>query len=125
MAGPDDVYGIYLFWFKILPLHQEIAPRPPAPPAPEAQLYADPDPLPVEKPQCLPIPDPKAVYLISVADYGPKLDDAWENYQMARTALSTAEADFKKNPDDLSEQIKKLKEKTDTKDDDVKTALKT
>jgi hypothetical protein len=124
MAGPDDVYGIYLFWFKILPLHQEIAPRHHAPPAPDAQLYADPDPRPVEKPECLPVPDLNAVYLISVAGYGPKLDDAWANYQAARKALSTAEADFKEHPDDLSAETKNLKKMIDTQDDDVKKALK-
>jgi chromosome segregation ATPase len=120
-GGADSVLSIYLLWFKLLPRHQEIAPRggasPPADPAEAA-------PAEPEKPECLPVPDPDAVYLIAPADYGGKLDAAWQAYRAARETLKTAEEAFNTAPDDLATATKQLKKMNDTQDDDIKKALK-
>ena len=124
-GSADSVLSIYLLWFKLLPRHQEIAPRSGAstPPDP-ATAPAEPAPAAPEKPNCLPVPDPDTVYLISPDNYGKKLDAAWQVHRTARETLKTAEETFHTAPDDLATEIKTLKKKSDTQDDDIKKALK-
>jgi hypothetical protein len=118
IGSVDSVLSIYLLWFEILPLHQEIAPRggasAPAEPASEEQ----------QVPQCLPKPNPDAVYLISPDDYDEKLDAAWQAYRTAREALKKADDALKTAQKDFATAIKDLKTLQDTLDATAKTELK-
>jgi chromosome segregation ATPase len=116
IGGVDSVLSIYLLWFEILPLHQEIAPRGGASTAPATAASGG--------PECLPKPNPDAVYLISPDDYGEKLDAAWQAYRTAREALKKADDALKTAQKDFANATKDLKTLQDNQDADAKAALK-
>jgi hypothetical protein len=113
-GGADQVYSIYLLWFKAFPPHQEIAPRAGGAGGGGGAAAA---------PACLPKPDPNAVYLIAPAKYAGQLDAAWDDYRLKRLALKTATDSFNDAPDDLASETKTLKQKLGSQDDDVKKSL--
>jgi chromosome segregation ATPase len=116
IGSVDSVLSIYLLWFEILPRHQEIAPRGGAATTPASGGQ--------QEPQCLPKPNPDAVYLISPDDYDEKLDAAWQAYRTAREALKKADDALKTAQKDFATATKDLKTLQDNQDAAAKAALR-
>jgi hypothetical protein len=110
-GGPNQIRGIYLLWFKVRPALISMAPDG------EGKIDDGPDP------DCLPALDDHRVYLVDVGGYPAKIDQAWDDYDKSRAAKQAAEDKFKAAPDDLTAELKKLKDMKDRVDKAAEDAL--
>jgi hypothetical protein len=141
LPSAERAAALYLFWFKLLPNHKALTPTRDIPDACR-KLGADNDPATLCKPTwevpckdetggCAPPkeeewkpPEPQGPFLMHPDDYLKALDCAWDKYDAAKTALAQAEADYKRNPDDLTSLEKLLVDGAKALDDEIKKCLK-
>jgi hypothetical protein len=116
-GGEDQVFSIYLLWFKTLPTFISIASEDKAG---EAAALGDNR----EDRQCTAEVQYHPVYLVEVGGYSAEVDKALSEYDDARKAKKAADVEFKADADDLANELKNLKDLTLRVDQDVATALK-
>jgi len=114
LGNPDQVIAIYLFWFKLLPLHRAIRPEAKVPGSGAPELDT-PSKLCPTGGDLFEIDRERRARLVEEAQYSRVLDAAWVKYGTARQKFADAEAAFKADPDDLPSLEKQC--------DDAKKAL--
>jgi hypothetical protein len=143
VPGPDKAVALYLFWFKLLPLHLALMPDDVSSDCKrfgdketpwllckavlelacdddgscDAKGYVPPSPGGATTPRPAP-------WLMPWKHYSGDLDCAWQDYRKAKNALADAESQFKSDPDDLEGLRKKLDDLNKTLEDRVKDCLK-
>jgi hypothetical protein len=143
VPGPDKAVALYLFWFKLLPLHVGLMPDDVSA---ECKKFAETETpwllcKTVLEPDCdddstcdpkgyVP-PSPGAAisprpapWLMPWKNYSGDLDCAWQSYRKAKNTLADAESQLKSDPDDLDSLRKKLDELNKSIEDRVKDCLK-
>ncbi|MCV9961740.1 hypothetical protein OIU34_07470 [Pararhizobium sp. BT-229] len=131
LQGEDSAVAIYVFWFKLLPMHVQLAPKalvhcldfakgeapddlcPPK--ESEPQTPAGGAPVPVLHP----VP-----WLVHPQSYPDEIDCAWTVYRVSKKAQGDAEAAYNKAPDDLASMTKTLGEWRKAFDGRVRDCLK-
>jgi hypothetical protein len=108
-GGPNQIWGVYLLWFKVRPALTSMAPDG------ETKIDEGPDP------DCAPPLDDRRVYLVDAGGYAAKVDKAWSDYDKARSDKQAADS---AKADDLAAELKELKKLTDGVNLAAKKALK-
>lgn len=134
LQGDDSAVAIYVFWFKLLPMHVQLAPKDLLNCLDFAKDQAPGDLCPPKRPEGTasaptdetgtlvlhPVPwlvDPKA--------YPGEIDCAWTVYHTSKKTQGDAEAAYNKKPDDLASMTKTLDEWRKAFDGEVRECLKT
>jgi hypothetical protein len=143
VPGPDKAIALFLFWFKLLPLHVGLMPEDVSP---ECKKFGETETpwllcKSVLEPDCeddnacdakgyvppdrgaAPSPRP-APWLMPWKNYAGAFDRAWQDYRQAKNALAEATSRFKSNPDDLESLRTRLADLDKTFDQRVKDCLK-
>lgn len=141
LPSAERTVALYLFWFKLLPNHKSLTPTRDISDACR-KLGADGDPKTLCKPTydipcpdetggCTPpkdekwtAPEPQGPFLMHPDDYLKALDCAWDKYDAAKNALALAEAEYKRNPDDLTSLEKQHTDGSKGLEDEIKKCLK-
>lgn len=143
MSGPDHAVVLWLFWFRLLPNHKQLAP---ADVEDSCKSFGDEDspeklcaatwckPCDPEEGGCKPsteeaedgqpAPGRPVPWLMPPKDYRTALDCAWQDYRDAKNALAQAESEFKASPDDLGSLAKALDDRKKALEEEIKKCLK-
>ena len=138
--GSDPGLAVYLFWFRLLPVHKLLMPDDVGPEceafgkgeSPQELCSAAPrtsdpgkTPAPPTPTPSAPAPTPKrpAPWLIGTDAYLGELDCAWQDYHDAKTGYAEQDAAFKAAPDDLVSLIKARDELAKSLDARIKDCL--
>jgi hypothetical protein len=143
MSGPDHAVVLWLFWFKLLPQHKQLAP---SDVEDSCKTFADEEtpaklceavwckPCDPEEEACKPTteeteggktdPGRPVPWLIPPKDYGTALDCAWQDYRAAKDALAKADSAFKEKPDDLASLAKAVEDRKKAIEEEIKKCLK-
>jgi hypothetical protein len=144
LAGPERAVAMYLFWFKLLPVHRRLRPADMTdacakfdaedPLCPDEDCKDEPggckpsgaeEADPVADAHCPGDEDTAVVpALLLPKAYAEELERAWRNYRNAKDLYATAESAYKAAPDDLASLRKKLEDDTKTLEDRIKECLK-
>jgi len=144
LAGPERAVALYLFWFKLLPVHRRLRP---ADMKDDCPKFEGEDPLcpdedcddepggckpagaeeadPVSDAHCPGDEDTATVpALLLPKAYAEELDRAWRNYRNVKDLYAAAESAYKANPDDLASLRKALEDQRKTEEERIKECLK-
>jgi hypothetical protein len=143
VPGPDKAIALFIFWFKLLPLHVGLTPDDVSPECKkfgeaetpwllckavlepdckddnpcDAKGYVAPSPGAAKSPRPAP-------WLMPWKNYSADLDGAWQDYRKAKNALAEAKSQLKSDPDDLESLRAKLADLNKTFEDRVRDCLK-
>lgn len=138
VPGPDKAVALYLFWFKLLPIHMDLLPDKVSAECkafgteqtPEklcAKELAGPcdfnNPCKPETANTDKVEIPRA-WLMDPDRYPKTLDDAWKKYQNSKTDLAAKEVAYKSAPDDLDTLRKNLDDFKKKLEAEIKDCLK-
>lgn len=144
LAGPERAVALYLFWFRLLPVHRRLRP---ADMPDDCPKFEGDDPLCPTQPcddepgGCQPSgpeeEDPRSPNhcagdedtatvpaLLLPKVYAEELDRAWRNYRNYKDLYAAAESAYKAAPDDLASLRKTLEERGKTLEERITKCLK-
>lgn len=139
LTGADQTVAVYLFWFKLLPQHNSIAPADCKTIGADETLEklcstefgkpcgGDPNPCTPPKDEAAgdaAKPHHPAPWLVDPAKYATELDCAWSDRRDAKDAFAKADAAYKTKPDDLKALEDKLTAAKKGLDEEIKKCLK-
>lgn len=133
LAGPDQIQGVYLLWFKLMPWHSQLRPLDKNHSwtgESVAELcheyghdFEQNREITEYRESSIEQWPRKVPWLVKPPDYPEKIDCASADYSKMKEEYAKAESVFKSDPDDVNSLAKKLEEKYKSKDDDVKKCL--